>query len=155
MVTVSTIHTLIDLPFTIYYTFWLEERHGFNKQVFSSHFAAECYLHNFSLLFLYQQTPSFFVRDTIKKYLLGQAISLPLVAMLICIVERGGEYFFVYLWVFVTCVIVLLMTVYPDYIAPLFDKYSPLPEGELRTQIEALAASIDFPLKKLYVVEGI
>jgi len=131
MVTVSTIHTLIDLPFTIYYTFWLEERHGFNKQ-----------------------TPSFFVRDTIKKYLLGQAISLPLVAMLICIVERGGEYFFVYLWVFVTCVIVLLMTVYPDYIAPLFDKYSPLPEGELRTQIEALAASIDFPLKKLYVVEG-
>ena len=74
--------------------------------------------------------------------------------MLICIVERGGEYFFVYLWAFVTLVIVLLMTVYPDYIAPLFDKYSPLPEGELRTKIEALAASIDFPLKKLYVVEG-
>lgn len=74
--------------------------------------------------------------------------------MLIWIVERGGEYFFVYLWVFVTFVIVLLMTVYPDYIAPLFDKYSPLPEGELRTKIEALAASIDFPLKKLYVVEG-
>ena len=81
-------------------------------------------------------------------------ITLPLVAMLIWIVERGGEYFFVYLWVFVTFVIVLLMTVYPDYIAPLFDKYSPLPEGELRTKIEALAASIDFPLKKLYVVEG-
>ena len=46
------------------------------------------------------------------------------------------------------------MTVYPDYIAPLFDKYSPLPDGELKTKIEKLAASIDFPLKKLYVVEG-
>ncbi len=81
-------------------------------------------------------------------------ITLPLVAALVYIVLSGGEYFFVYLWLFVTVVILLLMTVYPDYIAPLFDKYSPLPEGELRTRIEALAASINFPLKKLYVVEG-
>jgi STE24 endopeptidase len=69
-------------------------------------------------------------------------------------VQSGGDYFFLYLWIFVTLVIVLLMTVYPDYIAPLFDKYSPLQEGELKSQIEKLAASIDFPLKKLYVVEG-
>ena len=89
--------------------------------------------------------------------MLGQAITLPLVAILICIVERGGEYFFVYLWAFVTLVIILLMTVYPDHIAPLFDTYIPLPQSELRTQIEALAASIDFPLRKsenLYIVEG-
>ena len=46
------------------------------------------------------------------------------------------------------------MTVYPDLIAPLFDKYEPLPEGELRTRIEELAAQIKFPLTKLYVVEG-
>ena len=81
-------------------------------------------------------------------------ISLPLVAAVIFIVQSGGDYFFLYLWLFVTLVIVLLMTVYPDYIAPLFDKYSPLPEGELKSQIEKLAASIEFPLKKLYVVEG-
>ncbi len=48
----------------------------------------------------------------------------------------------------------MLITVYADYIAPLFDKFTPLPEGKLRTAIEDLAASIDFPLKKLYVVEG-
>ena len=53
-----------------------------------------------------------------------------------------------------TCVQVLV-TIYADYIAPLFDKFSPLPDGELKTQIEELAASIEFPLKKLYVVEGI
>merc|ERR1719357_1703899 len=46
------------------------------------------------------------------------------------------------------------MTIYPDLIAPLFDKYTPLPEGELRTEIEQLAASIEFPLYKLFVVEG-
>ena len=47
------------------------------------------------------------------------------------------------------------MTVYADYIAPLFDKFTPLPDGELRTKIEELAASIDFPLYKLFVVEGL
>ena len=46
------------------------------------------------------------------------------------------------------------MHIYPEYIAPLFDKYNPLPEGELKSKIEELAASLDFPLKKLYVVEG-
>ena len=48
----------------------------------------------------------------------------------------------------------LLITVYADYIAPLFDTFTPLPDGELRTQIEKLAADIEFPLKKLFVVEG-
>lgn len=47
-----------------------------------------------------------------------------------------------------------LITIYADFIAPLFDKYTPLPEGDLRTKIEELAASIEFPLTKLYVVNG-
>jgi len=46
------------------------------------------------------------------------------------------------------------MHIYPEYIAPLFDKYNPLPDGELKERIEKLAASLEFPLKKLYVVEG-
>jgi hypothetical protein len=46
------------------------------------------------------------------------------------------------------------ITIYADFIAPLFDKFTPLPEGDLRTRIEGLAASIAFPLTKLYVVEG-
>ena len=48
----------------------------------------------------------------------------------------------------------LLITIYADYIAPLFDKFTPLPDGDLKSRIEDLAASIDFPLKKLFVVEG-
>lgn len=48
----------------------------------------------------------------------------------------------------------MLVTIYADYIAPLFDKFIPLPEGELKQQIEVMAKSIDFPLTKVYVVEG-
>lgn len=48
----------------------------------------------------------------------------------------------------------VLVTIYADYIAPLFDKFIPLPEGELKQQIETMAKSIDFPLTKVYVVEG-
>lgn len=46
------------------------------------------------------------------------------------------------------------MTVYPEFIAPLFDKYIPMPESELKERIEAMASSVQFPLKKLFVVEG-
>lgn len=48
----------------------------------------------------------------------------------------------------------VLVTIYADYIAPLFDKFTPLPDGELKTEIEAMANSISFPLTKVYVVEG-
>lgn len=83
-----------------------------------------------------------------------QAIISPILATAIYIVKIGGDYFFIYLWIFCFIVTLLLMTVYADYIAPLFDKFTPLPEGTLRSNIEKLAASIDFPLKKIYVVEG-
>ena len=48
----------------------------------------------------------------------------------------------------------VLVTIYADYIAPLFDKFTPLPEGELKTDIESMSQSISFPLTKVYVVEG-
>ncbi|XP_059484997.1 CAAX prenyl protease 1 homolog [Neocloeon triangulifer] len=131
MLVLNALTTVIGMPFAVYSTFVLEERHGFNKQ-----------------------TPGFFIKDQIKSFLVGQVITLPLVASIVAIVHWGGQFFFVYLWAFTTLVILFLMTIYPDFIAPLFDKYTPLPEGELRTSIEALAKSINFPLYKLYVVEG-
>ena len=79
---------------------------------------------------------------------------LPLVAAIIKIVYWGGDFFFLYLWAFVVGFTLFMMILYPEFIAPLFDKYTPLPEGELRTEIEKLAASIEFPLYKLFVVEG-
>lgn len=55
---------------------------------------------------------------------------------------------------FLLCSIQVLVTIYADYIAPLFDKFTPLPEGELKEEIESMAKSISFPLTKVYVVEG-
>jgi len=127
----NVMSTVIFMPFSVYSTFVLEEKHGFNKQ-----------------------TVGFFVKDQIKKFIIGQLIMLPLIAVIVKIVQWGGEYFFVYLWLFVVAFTLFMMIVYPEFIAPLFDKYVPLPEGELKTEIESLAASIEFPLYKLFVVEG-
>ena len=101
--------TVINLPFSVYGTFVLEEKHGFN-----------------------QQTALFYIKDQIKSFFIGQAIMLPLVAAIIKIIYWGGTYFFVYLWAFVTVFSLFMLIVYPEFIAPLFDKYTPLPEGQLR-----------------------
>lgn len=123
--------TITDLPWSLYSTFVIEEKHGFNKQ-----------------------TLGFFLKDLLKKLAVMTAISLPLVAALLYIIKWGGEYFFVYTWLFTLVVTLALVTIYMDYIAPLFDKFTLLPEGTLRSSIEQLAARISFPLAKIYIVDG-
>ncbi|XP_045197524.1 CAAX prenyl protease 1 homolog [Mercenaria mercenaria] len=123
--------TVTSMPFSVYSTFVIEQRHGFNKQ-----------------------TPGFFAKDQVKKFFVTLAIAVPITALLIYIIQIGGDYFFIYVWLFLLVVSLLMITIYADYIAPLFDKFTPLPDGELRTKIEELAKSIEFPLTKLYVVEG-
>ena len=127
----TTVSTVIDLPLTVYYTFVLEQKYGFNKQ-----------------------TVKFFVVDRLKAFVLSQVLALPISSVTIVIVKYGGDLFFVWLWVAVGVIALVLLTIYPSYIAPLFDKYTPLPDGELRTQIETLASELKFPLTQLYVVEG-
>ena len=96
----------------------------------------------------------FYVKDQVKKFAIMHVIMFPLLAIVIKIIQVGGDFFFVYLWFFVLAFTLFMLVVYPEFIAPLFDKYTPLPEGQLRSQIEELAASIQFPLYKLFVVEG-
>ncbi|XP_061751917.1 CAAX prenyl protease 1 homolog [Nerophis ophidion] len=122
---------LTGLPWSVYNTFVIEEKHGFN-----------------------QQTLRFFIKDAVKKFAVTQCILLPVTSLLLYIIKIGGEYFFIYAWLFTLAVSLVLVTIYADYIAPLFDKFTPLPEGELKSDIEAMAKSIDFPLTKVYVVEG-
>ncbi|KAE8624508.1 hypothetical protein XENTR_v10005971 [Xenopus tropicalis] len=119
------------LPWSLYNTFVIEERHGFN-----------------------QQTLGFFFKDAVKKFLVTQCILLPVASLLLYIIKMGGDYFFIYAWLFTLVVSLVLVTIYADYIAPLFDKFTPLPEGDLKESIENMAKSIDFPLTKVYVVEG-
>lgn len=120
-----------DLPWSLYSTFVLEEKHGFNKM-----------------------TLGFYFKDLVKKTLISQLLSTPIIALIVFVIQAGGDYFYVYAWAAVFFISMVLMHVYPEFIAPLFDKYEPLPEGALKEGIEQLAASVDYPLKKLYVVDG-
>ncbi|XP_077296424.1 CAAX prenyl protease 1 homolog isoform X2 [Arctopsyche grandis] len=131
IIVLNILSLVVDMPFSIYHTFVLEERHGFNKQ-----------------------TVGFFIKDNIKNFILVQVLAIPITSVIVYIVQRGGDMFIVWLWSFCCVMILLLVMIYPSLIAPLFDKYSPLPDGPLRSSIEALAASLKFPLGQLYVVEG-
>ncbi|OIW17374.1 hypothetical protein TanjilG_22486 [Lupinus angustifolius] len=122
---------ITDLPFSLYSTFVIEARHGFNKQ-----------------------TILLFFRDMIKSIVLSILIGPPIVAAIIVIVQKGGPYLAIYLWAFMFVLSIVMMTVYPVLIAPLFNKFTPLPDGQLREKIEKLAASLKFPLKKLFVIDG-
>ncbi|VDP20759.1 unnamed protein product [Soboliphyme baturini] len=112
-------------------TFVIEEKHGFNKQ-----------------------TLSFFLRDQAKKFVVSLALLLIVVAGVIWIIQKGGDYFFVYVFLFASAVLFVILTIYPEFIAPLFDKYELLADGELKSKIERLADSVQYPLKKIFIVEG-
>ncbi|RLN60604.1 hypothetical protein BBJ29_005825 [Phytophthora kernoviae] len=99
-------------------------------------------------------TLGLFFMDKIKSFLLFIVIGFPVTAALIYVIRWGGEYFYMYVWAFLFVFSVIMMTLYPVLIMPLFNKFTPLEEGELRTRIEALAASLNFPLTKLFVTDG-
>ncbi|KAJ1983723.1 zinc metalloprotease [Dimargaris verticillata] len=123
--------TLLSLPFDLYYTFVVEARHGFNKQ-----------------------TVGLFFQDMVKSLALGGIIGGPIIAGFLRIIQWAGPNFYVHVWVFVVAVQLVMLTIYPTLIQPLFNKFTPLQDDTLRAQIEALAARLQFPLTKLYVVDG-
>ncbi|OWZ07725.1 CAAX prenyl protease 1 [Phytophthora megakarya] len=132
LLTLTTIRdTLVGIPFGLYSTFVVEARHGFNKQ-----------------------TLGLFLMDKVKSFGLFVVIGFPVTAVLIYVIRWGGEYFYMYVWAFLFTFSVVMMTLYPVFIMPLFNKFTPLEEGELRTRIEALAAKLHFPLAKLFVTDG-
>ncbi|GLD96801.1 hypothetical protein PINS_up005484 [Pythium insidiosum] len=132
LLTLTTIRdTIVGLPFALYSTFVIEARHGFNKQ-----------------------TLMLFFTDKLKTFMLFVVIGYPVVAALIYVIRWGGELFYLYVWVFLFIFSIVMITIVPVFIMPLFNKFTPLEEGELRSRIEALASSLNFPLTKLFVVDG-
>jgi len=81
-------------------------------------------------------------------------ISLPIIVVVITIVKWGGRYFSIWQLVFAVVTSLIIMTVYPEFIVPLFNKYTPLPDGVLKTKIQQLAKQVKFPLSKIYIEEG-
>lgn len=118
-------------PVSLYSTFVVEQKFGFNKQTLGLYF-----------------------KDLVKESLIG-AIFLPILFGIIQkIIEFTGDLFVVYILGFMVVLNVVAMFVYPAIIMPWFNKFEPLEEGELRTRIEELAASQKFPLGRLYVQDG-
>ena len=125
------IDKVIDLPFDIYYTFVLEEKFGFNKN-----------------------TPFQFIKDE----LIGLALKIVFIPVILCAflwaVEKGGDYFYIYAEIVVIAFAFIMLWIYPNFIAPLFNKFTELEEGSLRQSLYKLAESVEFPLKKLFVCDG-
>lgn len=122
---------ILSLPFGIYSTFVIEERFGFNKT-----------------------TAKTYVTDMLKGLLLSVIIGAPLLAGIIAFFEYGGTWAWVYAWLAVTLFSLTMQYIAPTWIMPLFNKFEPLEDGELRQAIESYAEKVDFPLQGIYVMDG-
>lgn len=122
---------LVSLPFSIYQTFVLEEKYGFNKT-----------------------TPLTFVSDKLKGVLLGLLLGTPVLAGLLWFFENSGSLAWVWAWVAVAFFGFVLQYVAPTVIMPLFNKFTPLEDGELKSAIMGYAKSVDFPLSGIFVIDG-
>lgn len=127
----SIIGTFLSLPQSYYSNFVLEERFGFNKQ-----------------------TPGLWAMDKVKGFGLGCIFGAPILSGFLAIIQKTGTKFFYYLWLFTLVVQVCAITIYPTLIQPLFNKLTPLENGDLRSSVEDLARKLQFPLDKLYVIDG-
>jgi STE24 endopeptidase len=95
------------------------------------------------------------ITDLIKSTVLSALIGLPIISMLIYLIKNyAGPHMHLYIWAALFAFSMFMMIIYPDYIATWFNDFKPLHEGELKTKIEELAASVNFPLKGIYVMDG-
>ncbi|MBF0184392.1 MAG: M48 family metallopeptidase [Magnetococcales bacterium] len=122
---------LSNLPFALYATFRLEARFGFNRTSWSTWLA-----------------------DQVKMTLLAVLLGGPLLAALLLLLQETGAYAWLYGWATVTAFSLLLQWILPRWILPLFNRYEPLPEGELRQAILDYAARVQFPVGQIYTIDG-
>lgn len=122
---------LISLPFQYYSTFVIEEKHGFNKMTFST-----------------------FVVDKLKGYLLGAIIGGGVVYIFLWLVTNMGQNFWLIFWGIATVLILFINMFYTSLILPLFNRLTPLEEGELKSAIESYCKKEGFPGAEVFVIDG-
>lgn len=122
---------LVSLPFSIYHTFVLEEKYGFNKT-----------------------SPLTFISDKLKGIFLGLVLGTPVLAGLLWFFENTGSLAWVWAWLAVALFGFVLQYVAPTLIMPLFNKFTPLEDGELKSAIMDYARSVAFPLSGIFVIDG-
>ena len=121
----------LDLPFTLYQTFVIEERFGFNKM-----------------------TARLWLGDLLKSALLGIAIGLPIAALILWLMGAAGALWWLWAWAVWMGFNLLLLVVYPTFIAPLFNKFKPLDDETLKARVNALMQRCGFAAKGLFVMDG-
>ncbi len=122
---------LLNIPFSIYDTFVIETKFGFNKV-----------------------TPKLFIIDALKSLLLSIVINGALLTAIVLIYQQIPDYFWIVAWSVVTAFSLFMNFFYSELIVPLFNKQTPLEAGELRDAIEKFAQKADFQLKNIYVIDG-
>lgn len=122
---------VINLPFSLYDIFVIEERFGFNKM-----------------------TPKTFVLDKLKGYFLAALIGGGILSLIIWICQLTGNLFWLYAWIVITAFTVFMAMFYSNLIVPLFNKQKPLEEGELRDAINNFCTKTGFKLRNVYVIDG-
>ncbi len=122
---------LLDLPFTLYGTFRIEERFGFNKMTFR-----------------------LWLADLVKSTLVGLVIGLPIVALILWIMGSTGSWWWLWAWGVWMGFNLLALVLYPTVIAPLFNKFQPLEDESLKARVTALMQRCGFAAKGLFVMDG-
>lgn len=131
LVSFALVGGLLELPFSLYGTFVVEERFGFNKM-----------------------TWKLWLGDLLKSTLLGAVIGLPIAALILWLMGAAGAWWWLWAWAVWMGFNLLLLVVYPTFIAPLFNKFQPLEDETLKARVTALMQRCGFAAKGLFVMDG-
>ncbi len=122
---------ILNIPFQIYDTFVIEEKFGFNKT-----------------------TPKTFIFDKIKGYLLTAVLGGIILFALLKLIDLFGPNFWIWFWIVISLFILFMNMFYTTLILPLFNKLTPLEDGDLKTAIEEYSRKVKFPLDNIFVIDG-
>ena len=121
----------LDLPFTLYSTFKIEERFGFNKMTFK-----------------------LWLADLLKSTVVGMVVGLPILALILWLMGSAGSLWWLWVWAVWMGFNLLILVLYPTVIAPLFNKFQPLEDESLKARVTALMQRCGFAAKGLFVMDG-
>jgi STE24 endopeptidase len=128
---VAVIGSVVEMPLDAWSTFRIEQRFGFNRM-----------------------TWKLYLQDALKGALVGALIGLPLAALVLWIMGAAGSWWWLWAWIAWTGFQLLMLLIYPTVIAPLFNKFSPLPDASLAERVSALMTRCGFRAKGLFVMDG-
>jgi len=133
ILSIMLIASIIDLPFSIYRNFILEERFGFNRMTIKT-----------------------FTGDLIKELILTLVLGIPLIYTILYLMNMSaiGDYWWIYVWAILSLFTITMMWIYPTFIAPIFNKFKPLENNSLRNRIDNLLDRTGFGSDGIFIMDG-